>query len=312
MKAASVLSLAVFAAGAYGTPSSDLFEQWEKPGASDVRGPCPFLNTFANHGFLPRSGKYITEKDLTNALSNAVNIEASAAQFLFDFAVGTNPEPNATWFSLDHLTRHNVLEHDASLSRVDNYFGHADVFNDKAFAETRSYWGDVVDVQTGTAAIVGRIKTCNATNPQFSLSELGFDFILGETVAFISILGDAEKFTVDTRRVEYLFSEYYLNCPAPSPLLGDNTTNLSMGGWMTYIFFPLSLSPSSENERLPTELGWKRPDAPFGETKLFEGIQLLRAEYLKRTGTNSTIVPPPAKRSLRYLGRVSRGGARVF
>jgi hypothetical protein len=94
------------------------------------------------------------------------------------------------------------------ISRVDNYFGHADVFDDKIFAETRSYWGDEVNAQTGAAAIVGRIKTCNATNPQFSLSELGFEFILGETAAFISILGDPEKFTVDTSRVEYLFSEF--------------------------------------------------------------------------------------------------------
>ena len=81
-----------------------------------VRGPCPFLNTFANHGFLPRSGKYITEGDLLDGLSDAVNFGEGLSKFLFDFALTTNPEPNSTWFSLDHLARHNVLEHDASLS----------------------------------------------------------------------------------------------------------------------------------------------------------------------------------------------------
>ncbi|KAK4242557.1 putative sterigmatocystin biosynthesis peroxidase [Achaetomium macrosporum] len=273
MRVATLLPLAVFAAGAYGaSSSSDPFEQWQRPGDSDVRGPCPFLNTFANHGFLPRSGKYITEQDLANALFNAVHVNQSAAQFLFDFAIRTNPEPNATWFSLDMLTRHNVLEHDASLSRVDNYFGHADVFNDQAFAETRRYWGDVVTAQTGAAAIVGRIRTCNATNPEFSLSDLGFEFILGETAAFISILGDSESFTVDTRRVEYLF----------------------------------------RNERLPTALGWRRPDAPFGEASLFERMELLRTEYEKRTGRNTTTPSSPGKRTLGYKGRVSRGGVRVL
>lgn len=46
------------------------------------------------------------------------HFDANLSQFLFEFAVTTNPEPNSTWFSLDHLTRHNVLEHDASLSYV--------------------------------------------------------------------------------------------------------------------------------------------------------------------------------------------------
>jgi hypothetical protein len=92
------------------------FEGQELTRRSLVRGPCPFLNTFANHGFLPRTGKYITQKNLADGLFNAVNFDANISAFLFDFAISTNPEPNATWFSLDHLTRHNVLEHDASLS----------------------------------------------------------------------------------------------------------------------------------------------------------------------------------------------------
>ena len=89
-----------------------------KADIDSVRGPCPFLNTFANHGFLPRSGKYITQEDLSKALLDAVHIEEGLSNMLFDFAITTNPEPNSTWFSLDHLARHNVLEHDASLSYV--------------------------------------------------------------------------------------------------------------------------------------------------------------------------------------------------
>lgn len=63
-----------------------------------------------------RTGKYITLEDLTDGLFNAVNFDDGLSKFLFDFAITTNPEPNSTWFSLDHLARHNVLEHDASLS----------------------------------------------------------------------------------------------------------------------------------------------------------------------------------------------------
>lgn len=93
-------------------------------------------------------------------------------------------------------------------SRVDAFHGHADIFNQEAFDETRSHWGDIVNVESGAAAIVARMKTCKSTNPQYSLSQLGEAFILGETAAFISILGDAEALTVEKTRVEYLFRTF--------------------------------------------------------------------------------------------------------
>ena len=85
---------------------------------SIVRAPCPMLNTLANHGFLPHSGKNISEVDTINALSRALNINQTLGEFLFRAAITTNPMPNATTFSLDNLDRHDILEHDASLRFV--------------------------------------------------------------------------------------------------------------------------------------------------------------------------------------------------
>lgn len=84
------------------------------------------LNSLANHGFLPHNGKNITLDDLVKGLSDGVNMDPGLAAFLFDFALTTNPEPNATVFSLDNLSRHNILEHDASLRSVYTItpFGH--------------------------------------------------------------------------------------------------------------------------------------------------------------------------------------------
>ena len=73
------------------------------------------LNTLANHGVLPHSGKDITQDDVLNGLWSALNINNTLGQFLFEAAVSTNPTPNATTFDLDNLSRHNILEHDASL-----------------------------------------------------------------------------------------------------------------------------------------------------------------------------------------------------
>lgn len=76
------------------------------------------LNTLANHGFLPHDGKDISANKTIDALKTALNIDETLGKFLFDFAVTTNPDPNATVFSLNHLSRHNILEHDASLRSV--------------------------------------------------------------------------------------------------------------------------------------------------------------------------------------------------
>ncbi|KAL9067151.1 MAG: hypothetical protein Q9157_006893 [Trypethelium eluteriae] len=156
-----------------------------------VRGPCPMLNTLANHGFLPHSGKGISAVDTVNALNSALNINQSLAQFLFDNAVTTNPAPNATTFSLENLDRHDILEHDASLSRADYYFGDDHTFNQTVFDETRSYWTKpIIDVQAGANARLARVRTSNATNPTFGFSQLGTEFSVGETAAYIIVLGD--------------------------------------------------------------------------------------------------------------------------
>lgn len=73
------------------------------------------LNTLANHGFLPRDGKDININQTTEALSTALNFAPSLASFLQSFGLQANPEPNATIFSLNMLSTHNILEHDASL-----------------------------------------------------------------------------------------------------------------------------------------------------------------------------------------------------
>ncbi|SPQ24500.1 692923f1-c2ab-4731-831b-ffa9d9263d66 [Thermothielavioides terrestris] len=208
---------------ALGSPdwSSPEFWSWHPPApGDDRRGPCPMLNTLANHGFLPHNGRNITKEITVNALNSALNVNKMLGELLFNFAVTTNPQPNATFFDLDHLSRHNILEHDASLSRADYYFGHDDhTFNQTVFDQTKSYWKTpIIDVQQAANARLARVLTSNATNPTFVLSQIGEAFSFGETAAYILALGDRVSGTVPRQWVEYLF----------------------------------------ENERLPLELGWRR------------------------------------------------------
>ncbi|KAK3349058.1 Chloroperoxidase [Lasiosphaeria hispida] len=187
------------------------FDTWSPPGPYDVRAPCPMLNTLANHGFLPHDGKDISREATENALFDALNINKTLGGFLFDFAITTNPKPNATAFSLNDLGNHNVLEHDASLSRSDAFFGNVLTFNQSIFDETRTFWTDeTLDIQMAANARVGRIKTSRATNPTYELSELGTAFTFGESVAYIILIGDKHSGTANRSWVEYFFEHEQL------------------------------------------------------------------------------------------------------
>jgi hypothetical protein len=169
------------------------------------------LNTLANHAFLPHDGKAISEARVVHALGSALNISASLATFLFSEAITTAPQPNATTFTLEDLGRHNILEHDASLSRSDYFFNHDPYsFNASVFAETQSYWhGDTITLKMAAEARIGRLITSNTTNPTYSLSDLGSDFSVGETAAYILLLGDDHGVSGTVRRelVEYFFGK---------------------------------------------------------------------------------------------------------
>ncbi|KAI0387996.1 Chloroperoxidase [Hypomontagnella monticulosa] len=205
---------------------ADLYKDWEQPRPGDVRAPCPMLNTLANHGFLPHDGKDITEDDTVKALGTALNFDEEISKLMHKFAVSTNPAANATTYNLDHLSRHNVLEHDASLSRVDAYFGNQAIFNKTVFDQTRSYWkGPILDLNESVRARLARLETSNATNPTFALSDLAKSFGLGEIAAYLAVLGDITSATAVKARIEYFFA---IN--------------------------------ATEHERLPTKLGWTKPN----------------------------------------------------
>lgn len=65
-----------------------------------VRGPCPMMNTLANHGFIPRNGGNITKQNAVKGLADGLNFDAALASLMWDQAIIANPEPNATFFTL--------------------------------------------------------------------------------------------------------------------------------------------------------------------------------------------------------------------
>ncbi|KAE8356997.1 Chloroperoxidase [Aspergillus coremiiformis] len=207
---------------------------WSSPGPHDVRSPCPMLNALANHNILQHNGKDISQQDTIQALGSALNFDRGFSEFLFAAALLTNLTPNATTFSLDDLDRHNIIEHDGSLSRGDFYFGDNHSFNQTIFDQARSHWiRPILDLHAVAEARLTRMATSKATNPTFNVTGNPLLFSYTQAASYVLTFGDRVSGTVDRSWVEYLF----------------------------------------KNERLPIELGWEKTEVPISISDLNSMIE---------------------------------------
>jgi hypothetical protein len=55
--------------------------EWQAPGPDDLRGPCPGLNAFANHKFIPKNG-FATIQQFVDATYRVVGMSPEFAGFL--------------------------------------------------------------------------------------------------------------------------------------------------------------------------------------------------------------------------------------
>lgn len=104
--------------------------QFVAPGPNDQRGPCPGLNAFANHGFLPHNG-YANAQQFIDATMSVVGMGIGLASFLAVYGSAING--NGVAWSIGGTpaggqskgngisNSHNNYEGDASPLRPDLY-----------------------------------------------------------------------------------------------------------------------------------------------------------------------------------------------
>ncbi|OCL07966.1 Cloroperoxidase [Glonium stellatum] len=197
------------------------FDDWHPPGASDIRGPCPGLNTLANHGFISRNGKGITVPMVVKAQLEVYNISTELATIVALGGLMTSDDPSSGAFNLDDLDKHNVIEHDASLSRADiNLGGDDHTFRQDIFDTVLAFFnGPSVTIPAAALARYSRVLTERYRDPNFFYGP-------------------------DQQRNAYLETTLYLLT------MVDPKTGLTPVEFIR-IFF--------EQERLPYKEGWQPP-----------------------------------------------------
>ncbi|KAI9170691.1 putative chloroperoxidase-like protein [Paramyrothecium foliicola] len=219
-------------------PGCQTIRKWVAPGPTDSRGPCPGLNTLANHSYLyvipsrshevrkltchsPHDGRNITPELIAAAAKEALNWDPAVAMFLAGTTINTALGVDAV--DLEGLNTPNVTEHHASLTRLDATVGDSLRLNldklEELFADSDSDYFDVASlgrsrarVEATSGALVGNM------NNQANL----------EAAAILTTF------------------------PEPSDWAPEDYASLRARKDRVKVFFT--------EERLPVELGWKTPE----------------------------------------------------
>ncbi|KAF5368736.1 hypothetical protein D9757_010430 [Collybiopsis confluens] len=227
--------------------------QWKAPGPNDSRGPCPGLNTLANHGFLPRNGSNITIPIVLQAIDEGFNFKPievlrTAAK------LGLLSTDSVDFFSLTDLALPGTLEHDVSLSRSDFALGDNIHFNETIFA------------------------TLNNSNPGFdfynttSAAQVLNQRLIDDKIANPGLINTLKEFFL--RSFE---SAFYLS------VMGNVTTGVAPKKFVQVLF---------QEERLPLEEGWKRSEIPIDDDTLGNVVGQIEIAYSANWAPSGEVICP--------------------
>ncbi|KAF7350811.1 hypothetical protein MSAN_01642700 [Mycena sanguinolenta] len=205
------LLLAAAAASAHARSPADPHE-WVAPAATDVRSPCPGLNTLANHGYLPRTGKNISIPMILQAAMDGFDVGPGAIIQAAKFGLLSGDAP--TTMDLDALKLHNLIEHDASISRNDlAVTGDNLHFNETIFT-TLANANPGVDYYNATSAAHvqdERLAISLATNPHVTNTPKEVEVRTRESGLCLSVMGDPLTGVAPRQFVQIFFQEERLS-----------------------------------------------------------------------------------------------------
>lgn len=146
------------------------------PGPTDMRSPCPALNTLANHGFIPRNGQNIPVDVMDAAMIEVFGLDdALEITFILEqFGLPLMEDANGTVHMVSLFDLY-AFGHDASLVRQDDYFEqNAGIDQELVDALAQTAGEDGVLTQEELADFRdSRILHSRYNNPDFSFTTEG-------------------------------------------------------------------------------------------------------------------------------------------
>ena len=168
----------------------------------------------------------MTLPQLLKGLAAGLNIGPDFTVAVGGLAMFSSPDPLGGSFDLNDLDQHNFpIEHDASLSREDAYFGNDYSFNSGIWDQTRSFFKNGKTALLPAAlAIADRTADSKERNPEFVYGPQQFILRYGEMTLAIETMG------------------------------GSDLTGVARLDWVNQLF---------AQEKLPYNLGWRPRAEPI-------------------------------------------------
>ncbi|KAH6910883.1 Chloroperoxidase, partial [Coprinopsis sp. MPI-PUGE-AT-0042] len=207
---------------------NDAAHPYRAPRAGDLRGPCPGLNTLANHGWLPRDGVATPAQIITAVQDGCFNMASGAARgatyrahllngnLEYDLlSIGaktpkTGPDPPAP-AAVGGLNRHGTFEGDVSFTRADAFFGDNFNFNAPLFEQFKNFSmiygnGFFNDTVAGELRF-HRIQQSISNNPEFEMLGFRHATAYGEAAFISAFFVDGRKTGAEAGQLDMVTAE---------------------------------------------------------------------------------------------------------
>ncbi|KAJ7655390.1 Chloroperoxidase [Mycena rosella] len=189
------------------------------PGPDDQRGPCPAMNTLANHGYIPRNG-IASFEEITLALMEAFNLELIFGANMAANNMLTRGNPFIDKLSIGGVSslvpplpgqidgpetggiaKHGRFEGDASLTRADAFIGDnrdfQDILYDLDLLQLGKFGDNGPDGNNtvfNVATLIGmkkqNIAMDQAANPEFQFAARRMNAAYGEAAFILNVFAN--------------------------------------------------------------------------------------------------------------------------
>jgi len=231
--------------------ASEGIRPWRAPSSEDLRGPCPMVNTLANHGYLPHDGRNISAQQFGDAVTEALNVDSWIGAGIANYFMRA---ANTSSIDLVELNRPGILQHIASLTR-----------------------DDVPSVDSTDVAV-------SQDRIHHLLQDSSTDCItvssLAQTRIHVETLSSPEELTVKEKILSYLEASLVLIMMNEDPV----PPGWSFPSADAYCAPKQRVKTWLTEERLPEEFGWKRSERKLGIVDVVPAMKSIYEEKRLRAG----------------------------